>query len=72
MFRKLGEDPHGTLAVLILLAATAFVVFKMMTSEQWVDLAKWVAGIFSGTHAALSISSDRKPTVPAAIVVEKS
>ena len=71
--KELVASAHGLLTVAILLLATAFVAVGKMTSDQWIDLAKWTLGIFSGTHAALGIATKRSmPPLPTAKASPKS
>jgi type IV secretory pathway VirB2 component (pilin) len=59
--QKLQDFAHGALALIVLVVATFFVITGKLSSDQWVDLSKWVVGIFSSTHAAMSF---RKPHTP--------
>jgi type IV secretory pathway VirB2 component (pilin) len=67
--KNLMDFAHGALAVIVLVIATIFVIVGKLSSDQWVDLSKWVVGIFSSTHAAMSFRKPRTHPIPPAQVV---
>jgi len=58
--KDLLDGAHGLLAIVVLIAGTVFVIVGKMSVDAWVDLAKWVLGIFSGTHAVMSLRGNAR------------
>lgn len=58
--KEIIDGAHGALAILVLLVAMVFVLAGKMTAGEWVDLSKWVLGIFSVTHGAMTIGEAHK------------
>lgn len=53
---ELIEGAHGLLTIIVILIASVLLFLGRMTTDQWVDLTKWIVGIFAGTHAVLHVA----------------
>jgi len=49
--KKLLDNEKGIVAVLLILGATAFVLFGKMTVAEWQSFAAWIFGAYAGSTA---------------------
>lgn len=64
------NSKRGVFCLLIVALAFALVLLKQLTGAQWVDFAKWIAGILVAGHTATGAvetwtGKNAAPVVPA-------
>jgi hypothetical protein len=60
MLKKLLTSRKTIIGVLLLLSATLLTYFGQMTTEQWIEIAKWIYGIFVAGNVASKFTGKEK------------